>query len=203
MQYNIMSKAGRPKQFDRTEALNKAAQVFWRQGYSATSMDDLGKAMGLNRPSIYNTFGNKEALYRQSLAMFCGQLDSGIEFCLNNNADLRRGLLEFFEQALDVYCASEPGLGCLMVCTAPSEAINSEAVKNDLTSLIKRVDRAFEENLKRARTSGQLEEHCDIKMLAMHLQASLHTIALRARAGESKRSLKKYIDFALGQLPWT
>ena len=198
-----MKKAGRPKAFERNAALADAAKVFWRQGYSATSMDDLGKAMGLNRPSIYNTFGNKETLYRESLAMFCGQLDQGIEQCIANTDDLNKGLIRFFDQALEVYCATEPSLGCLMICTAPAEAMNAQDVKDDLTGLIKRVDQAFEKRLKTAIATGELERGSDPKMLAITLQATLHTIALRSRAGSSKQSLKKYVRFAVGQLPWS
>lgn len=198
-----MNKPGRPKTFERETALAQAAQVFWQQGYAATSMDDLGKAMGLNRPSIYNAFGNKAALYRESLAMFCGQLDQGIENSIADTDNLRDGLIQFFDQALNVYCAPEPSLGCLMICTAPAEAINTSSVKADFAALIKRLDEVFEKSLKRAVQAGELEADSDPKMLAMSLQASLHTIALRSRAGASKQSLKKYVRFAVGQLPWS
>ncbi|MEM7466653.1 MAG: TetR/AcrR family transcriptional regulator [Pseudomonadota bacterium] len=197
-----MSKAGRPKQFNQNEALYEATKVFWAQGYSATSMDDLGAAMGLNRPSIYNTFGNKESLYREAMGLFCGQLDQGINECLDANTSIRQGLTDFFERALDVYCASEPGLGCLMICTAPAEAINSESIGSELKSLINRLDTAFEENLKRGVESGELKAGVDTKLVAMTMQATLHTIALRARAGGTKKTLKNFTRFSVAQLPW-
>ena len=198
-----MARAGRPKEFERGAALAEAAKVFWQQGYAATSMDDLGKAMGLNRPSIYNTFGNKEALYRESLALFCGQLDQGIERCIANTENLQKGLIQFFEQALEVYCSSDPNLGCLMMCTAPAEAINVAEIKADFSALVKRVDKAFESSLQTAIARGELTPESDAKMLAMSLQATLHSIALRSRAGDSKQSLKKYTRFAVAQLPWS
>ena len=198
-----MAKAGRPKEFERGVALAEAAKVFWQQGYAATSMDDLGKAMGLNRPSIYNAFGNKAALYRESLALFCGQLDQGIERCIADTENLQKGLVQFFDQALEVYCSSEPNLGCLMMCTAPAEAINLAEIKDDLSGLIKRVDKAFETSLQAALARGELAPDSNTKMLAINLQATLHSIALRSRAGDSKQSLKKYARFAVAQLPWT
>ena len=70
---------GRPRKFDPEVAIQKAMLVFWQRGLSATSLDDLSIAMEMNRPSIYNAFGNKEAIYRLALAQFCGQLDLGIE----------------------------------------------------------------------------------------------------------------------------
>lgn len=198
-----MNKPGRPRQFKLESALEEASKVFWAQGYSATSMDDLGTAMSMNRPSIYNAFGNKEALYRQSLAQFCGQLDAGIEACLSQIPDFREGLSAFFEQAIALYCASDPSLGCLMICTAPAESINSPDIKGDLASLIKRVDKSFAHHIGNAINDGQLSKQTDVELLAAHLQASLHTIAIRARAGASKQSLRKYASFAVQQLSWT
>ena len=198
-----MSKPGRPRQFKLETALEEASKVFWSQGYSATSMDDLGTAMAMNRPSIYNAFGNKQALYRQSLTQFCGQLDAGIEACLSQNNDLRKGLSNFFEQAIAIYCANEPSLGCLMICTAPAESINSPEIKSDLANLIKRVDKTIAQHIQKAIDDGQLRDSIDVDLLAAHLKASLHIIAIRSRAGASKQSLRKYASFAVQQLPWT
>ena len=70
---------GRPRKYDEDQALSGAMLLFWERGFSATSLDDLSKAMGMNRPSIYNAFGDKEAIYAKALARFCEQLDQGIE----------------------------------------------------------------------------------------------------------------------------
>ena len=64
---------GRPRAFDAEAALDRALQVFWRQGYEGTSLSDLTKATGLNRPSLYAAFGNKEALFRKALDRYAEQ----------------------------------------------------------------------------------------------------------------------------------
>jgi len=198
-----MKSRGRPRKFDLDTALQQAMHVFWQKGFSATSLDDLGDAMGMNRPSIYNAFGNKEAIYRQSLATFCGKLDDGIRTCLSEQIDLRKGLDDFFAKALDLYCMTQPSPGCLMICTAPAEALNNSAVREDLLSLIKRVDKVLEENVSAAIGNKQIADDTNPRLLAMHIQSTLHAIALRARAGEAKNGLKKYAKFAVSQLPWT
>jgi len=79
---------GRPRKFDEDQALAGAMTLFWEKGLSATSLDDLALAMNMNRPSIYNAFGNKEAIYRRSLQRFCGQLDQGMQVTLGSDKSL-------------------------------------------------------------------------------------------------------------------
>lgn len=188
---------GRPRKFDPEVALQKAMLVFWQRGLSATSLDDLSLAMEMNRPSIYNAFGNKEDIYRLVLAQFCGQLDLGIEQILLAESDLRKGLVKFYDQALDIYCGADPALGCLMMCTAPAEALAHPDIRSDLIALITRVDAQLERRIKGAIREGDLSASLDPRMTAKMVQGLLHSLALRARAGESKSSLKKLARYSV------
>ena len=191
---------GRPRKFDEDQALNGAMLLFWEKGLSATSLDDLAQAMDMNRPSIYNAFGNKDEIYRKALARFCGQLDQGMAATLDAIPDLAEGLQAFFERAIGVYCGSNPAMGCLMICTAPSEAFSHPEVGADLRGLIKRLDQGFEQRLKRAQETGEIDATTDIKLTARLLQATLQTIALRARSGTSKTELKHIARYAVERL---
>lgn len=191
---------GRPRQFDEDEALTGAMLLFWEKGLSATSLDDLAIAMNMNRPSIYNAFGNKDAIYRKSLARFCDQLDKGMQETLDASTLVDVGLNAFFEQAIEVYCGSNPQMGCLMICTAPSEAVSNPEVGKDLKDLISRLDIGLSQRLARAQRNGEISVDLQPKLTAKLLQATLQTIALRARTGESKASLRKLARYAVKTL---
>lgn len=191
---------GRPRKFDEDEALNGAMLLFWEKGLSATSLDELSLAMNMNRPSIYNAFGNKDEIYRKALDRFCGQLDQGMEETLGSIPKLRDALNQFFVRALEVYCGTSPAMGCLMMCTAPTEAFTHPQVGEDLKGLISRLDDGFAKRLRRAKKDGELSDDVQIDLTASLLQATLQTLALRARAGVSRQKLRRIAGYAVKRL---
>ena len=187
---NVRSR-GRPRQFDADAALASATGVFWARGFAATSLDDLGSAMRMGRPSIANAFGDKEALYRQACARFSGQLQRQVGRRLSEEPDLGKALTAFYYAALDVYFASEPALGCFVMCTAPVEAVAHPRVREDLARLIAEIDDILADRFAQARKDGQFPASGDPKAAAQLTQAVLHSLAIRARSGASKASLRK------------
>lgn len=191
---------GRPRQFDEHKALTGAMNLFWEKGLSATSLDDLANAMEMNRPSIYNAFGNKDEIYRKSLALFYDQLDKGLNETLDTAPNIQSGLAAFFDQAIEMYCSHTPPMGCLIICTAPSEALSHTEVGKDLGDLIRRIDRGFTRRLQRAQQDGELPADAQPKLIAKLLQAVLQTLALRARSKEPRSGLHKLAQFAVKTL---
>ncbi len=165
-------------------------QVFWAQGFSATSLDDLAQATQMNRPSIYNAFGDKASFYRRALAAFSAQLEGQIGEVLFANPTLRDALLAFFYGALDVYFADEPAQGCFVMCTAPVEAVAHPEVREDLRGVIAQIDRALARRFEQA-AAQEGWPGGDPRAAARLAQATLHSLAIRARAGESKVALRK------------
>lgn len=184
---------GRPRQFNEEKALEAAAGVFWTKGLSATSLDDLAEAMAMNRPSIYAAFGDKEALYRRALAQFCAGMRAAAEGTLGAEADVRRGLERFYDAALQVYTGGAQPLGCMVMSTAVNAAPCHPAVQTDLHAVLSDLDRVLAARFRAAVSAGQIEERPDAASRARLAQAVLHSLSIRARAGESPRQLRRFV----------
>ena len=118
------AKRGRPRAYDPATALAQATAVFWDQGYAETSLDDLSRAMGMNRPSLYGAFGDKKSLYLAALAQYREAGRALIEQALGRTETLRAALQRFYAAAIDLYLTGEEGArGCLLIGTATTEAV--------------------------------------------------------------------------------
>ncbi|MBM4335328.1 MAG: TetR/AcrR family transcriptional regulator [Deltaproteobacteria bacterium] len=183
---------GRPRLFDEDAALERALELFWERGLAATSLDDLAAAMGMRRPSLANAFGDKQALYRLALARFAERARAGAAAAFAE-PELAAALERFYLAALDLYCAREPAAGCMVVCTAPAAALVHPEVRADLLAVVRDLDAAL------ARRFAQAED-AEPAISAKLAQAVLHTLAIRARAGESKASLRRLARAAANRL---
>jgi len=191
------SKRGRPPKFDRDVALESAMGAFWSHGFSATTLDDLAESMGMNRPSIYNAFGDKEAIYLQALERFIEQLKAALAERVVAEPDLAQALRNLYTGALDVYFATEPSLGCFVFCTAPVEATARPAVRAIMTRLLEELDQLLTRKFRAAQKAGTFAPHRDAQLTAKLAQAILHSLAIRARAGESRDTLTRMADAAV------
>ncbi|MEQ8234577.1 MAG: TetR/AcrR family transcriptional regulator [Gammaproteobacteria bacterium] len=191
---------GRPRQFDADTVLEQAVGVFSARGFSATSLDDLAHATGLNRPSLYNAFGDKEALYLQALGHFVARLRRTLEEAVMAEPDLATALGNLYRGALDAYFAVDPAPGCFVFCTAPVEALAHPAVRELTLALVNELDRLLGERFASAKEAGQLPPGLDPVQTAKLAQAALHTLAIRARAGESRASLQRFATHTVALL---
>ena len=185
---------GRPRQYDEDVALQAAGEVFWTKGFSATSLDDLTVAMGMNRPSIYRAFGDKEAVYRKALMQFCQGMEAAFERTMLAEDDIRKALASFYRDALEVYTSGEQPKGCLVMGTAVAAAVCHPEIQADLLNVIRDLDQKIAKRLEQARDAGQLEASFDATGRAAVAQSLLHSLSLRARAGETPKRLRRMIE---------
>jgi AcrR family transcriptional regulator len=177
---------GRPRAFDADAALVRATQTFWRRGFAGTSLDELENAMDLNRPSLYGAFGDKRELYLAALDRYVTVSHAAMVEALGADVPLADALQSVYERALALYFAdAQAPLGCFLIGTAATEAARDAGVRTKLGAGLRQLTKAFEA---RFRAEGRR----DAAFLADLAAAVLFSIALRARAGDSRASLRRF-----------
>jgi AcrR family transcriptional regulator len=181
---------GRPKSYDPDKALWQALEEFWAGGFAATSLDALSQSTGMNRPSLYAAFGDKKSLYLKTLARFTEELRKALGEQLFRHEHLADALMHFYGTAIELYLDGPDGpRGCFVVCTAPAEASNDPDIRAMLEDILKEIDAGLEARIRRAQDKGEVAADANPAALARLAAATLHSIAIRARAGEPKKAL--------------
>src|SRR3954463_10083608 len=124
---------GRPRSFDVDRALEAALAVFWRKGFEGTSLPDLTEAMGINRPSLYAAFGNKEALFRKALDRYAQGPAQYVNEALNAPT-ARQVVQQLLDGVIEMATDKRNPRGCLMVQAALSCGENAECIRNELAA---------------------------------------------------------------------
>ncbi|HUH54711.1 MAG TPA: TetR/AcrR family transcriptional regulator [Rhodanobacter sp.] len=190
---------GRPRAYEPQVALRQATGAFWKSGYAATSLDDITAATGMNRPSLRAAFGDKHAIYLQALAGYWELQLAAMRKALDGDHALETALMRVYDAALAIYFSGDgPARGCFVVGTAITEAVDDPEVRRSVMDGFRTLDTRFEARLRRARDSGELDSDTDPTALALLATATLHTLALRARAGTSRKELRKLASKAAG-----
>jgi AcrR family transcriptional regulator len=192
------ARRGRPRSYDPDTALAQAMTVFWQAGYAGTSLDDITAGTGLNRPSLYGAFGDKHALYLQTLRRYWDGGRAALAEALSRDVALREALRHAYERALSLYLPSDGGArGCFLIGTALTEAAIDADVRKLLRDALHDFDSAFEERIRYAREQGELPRDANTEDLARMASATLHTLAIRSRMGEPRRMLEATIEAGL------
>ncbi len=189
---------GRPRAFEPETALAQAMDVFWRDGFAATSLDDVSAATGLNRPSLYGAFGDKRALYLQAYGQYRKRVNESVRAAVCGARALRTKLRRILNAALDLYLSGPNGpRGCFTVLSAASEAIADPDLHSLVGEAIDGTDRAFGRLFADARAAGELPDDVDPRRLARVATATIHTLSIRARARIPRAEIAPIIDDAV------
>jgi AcrR family transcriptional regulator len=181
---------GRPRAYEPEKALALAMEAFWEGGYSGTSLDTLAEKMGMNRPSLYGAFGDKQQLYLKALERYSDSSRAFVKAAFEADQSLSKALMQVYTAAIDLYVSGNKGQrGCFSTVTAATEAATNPVVREAYAMTLKRLDGAFEGRFKKATADGDLPSSADPKMLGRLATAIIHTLALRARGGEPRAAL--------------
>jgi AcrR family transcriptional regulator len=189
---------GRPRAYQPEVALGKALDLFRKDGFAATSLDDLSAATGMNRPSLYGAFGDKRELYIKSYARYRADARAAMADIFRTDAPIRKRLARIFAVALDIYLSGDEGpRGCFTVMTAASEAVSDPEIRVMVLEGFAELDKAFASCFRLAIEDGELPKTSDPRILAHLASATIHTLAIRARARVPRKELEAIVQGAI------
>ena len=191
---------GRPREFNVDQALDRALTVFWRKGYEGTTLPDLTRAMGINRPSLYAAFGSKEGLFRKALDRYAQGPTAYLGKALNEPT-ARAVALRLLSGTVDVVTGRQNPRGCLLVQGALACGETAESVRKELVSRRLAGEAAIRERFERARSDGDLPLQSQAADLARYIVAVMHGIAVQAASGASRAELRRVATMAMQAWP--
>ena len=191
---------GRPRAFDMDQALDQALHVFWEKGYEGTSIADLTKAMGINPPSLYAAFGNKETLFKKVLNRYEARRDEIFEEAFAAPT-ARQAIERLLESVAERLSGKDGPSGCLMVQAALCGGEECDSVRKDLAARRAQGEILIRRRLERGKKEGDLPKDADLVGLARYLATVMQGMAVQAAGGASRKELRAIANTALRAWP--
>jgi AcrR family transcriptional regulator len=182
------------------EALDRALRVFWRKGYEGASLAELTEAMGINRPSLYAAFGNKEGLFRKALDRYYEGPAAYVGEALN--APTARAVAErLLRGTIDGLTGPHNPHGCLVVQGALACSEAAESIRRELAARRAAGESAVRQRFERALAEGDLPADTDPADLAGYLVTVIRGMAVQAASGATRKELRRVAEMALRAWP--
>ena len=191
---------GRPKEFDTEQALDAAMHLFWRQGYEATSMQNLLDTMQLSKSSLYQTFGSKHALFQQCIQHYRKMMTTGARQNLEQAPSARAFIEQVYLSLVDKAKDPNNRIGCLVMNTATELAQRDEDIARVIKQGTESFITMFYEAVKRAQLEGDIPPSKDAQSLAHYLLSSLAGLNAMVKAGAGKTVLNNVVKEILRSL---
>lgn len=192
-----MVSRGRPRTFDRTEALERAMEVFWQRGYEGTSMSDLTGAMGINSPSLYAAFGSKEELFREAVARYDQTLGAVAAAELRDRPTARDAIAAVLRHHAEVFCDPDKPRGCMIVLAATTCTERTRSVHEHLAEWRIATEDAFRARIERGIADGDVPDGADAATIAAFYNTVNHGMAIQARDGADRKKLSAIAEAAI------
>lgn len=193
-----MSKTGRPREFNRVQAVHNAMRVFWERGYENATLLELQEVMGgITAPSFYNAYGSKENLFREAVAVYAEHEGSGITEALSKAKTARDAIESMFREVIKLVASPRNPKGCLVALGG----INCSEANSEITRFMQELRRQRAGNirsrLKRGMSEGDLPKGFDVIGLSDYLTTVVDGICLQARGGASAKKLRRVAELAM------
>jgi len=192
---------GRPRQFDRDEALERAMLLFWERGYESTSVSDLTEAMGISTPSLYGTFGDKKQLFLEAVERYQAGNGDFAQLALRDEPTAESAMRRLLLDAVTAMTRRNRPKGCMVALSATNCAEGSRDVFEALSEQRKFAERAIKSRIAAGAAAGELAVGTDVDALAGFVTALLNGLAIHARDGVSRPRLRKRVEQAMRMWP--
>ena len=169
--------------------MQAALKVFWEKGYQSCTMDDLCKAMKLNRPSFYHSFGDKKQIYCRLLNDFSENMIQELNKVIETDANMKVALFDFFEWLITLYTENQNCAGCFVLSTAPSEALNDKDIAKLLETMTTTVHHRLQTIGKKAKKLKLASETMSEQAISGILLSLVTAASLRARMRQKKEEI--------------
>ena len=196
----LCSGMARPREFDIDEALQGAMRVFWKQGYHATSVQDLMKATGVQKQSLYGAFEDKRSLFLKCLSFYTKQTLREIQRMLNESDSALEGIARVLRYASQPTVSTKCPAGCLMTNTALELRLDDP----EIAEAVRRMFRGFEKLLvaavRKAQAQGEISKKLSSVAVGQSLANTISGVRILEKTGASRQQVRTVVETALGAI---
>jgi AcrR family transcriptional regulator len=192
MKIKLKQPRGRPQSFELDQVLDAAVLVFWSNGYEGASLDDLTKAMGINRPSLYAKFGNKHGLFLAAIDRYIETISAPQSLPLAQEADIKAAVAGYFREIVRTVTTANRPAGCLIASVACEVAERDTDLRAKIATLLDQAESFIDARLEAEGYGKDRDPEARVTG-AMVVVAGLG-FAPRARLGATRKSLNKIAD---------
>lgn len=184
-----MAARGRPRTFDREQALRSAIEVFWARGYEGATLEELQTAMGgIAPPSFYAAFGSKDALFREAVMLYYGRMRERIMAALEAPT-AKEGIEALMREGIEQFSTGDGPKGCLIVLGALNCTRANKDAHDYLYELRQQGQEVIRQRLARGVADGDLPANTPVSEMSFFYLTVMHGLAVRARDGASRQAL--------------
>lgn len=190
----------RTKTFDQTEVLDKALELFWKKGYNGTSIQDLVRHLGLNRSSLYDTFGDKYTLYMAALTRYRDQSEHAMGFIQDDSLSIKDRIRKLFQSLILDLTPEGQDMGCFMVNSTVEMAAHDPQIRNIAASNMDQVEKTLSQQIEIAQQKGEISQTHTPIALSKFLMNTIMGMQVNEKARKDKGPLKEILEVAMSIL---
>lgn len=192
---------GRPRGFDRAEALETAMRLFWSRGFEATSISDLTHAMGINPPALYGAFGDKKRLFLEAVDLYEQGPGCFGQQALTQEPTAEAAVRRLMVDAVKMFTHPDNPGGCMVMSGSTNYTAESDDIREALAERRRFAERTVRARIKAGQQAGELAEDADVDALAGAVTAVLYGLAVKARDGVPRAALLRTVEQSMRMWP--